>query len=286
MDRCASQPGARRGGFWRRHANSATSDLVIWTLTACGGDELLQSRIGTAYLTEAVESRSGGRITCRCSVTFAAIWPFPPMSQGSRLTSRLAAEEGRDIADTIGDRFMSRFCRIWLGMALVAEGGHRQRASMFSRALLEETHAANERMLTLIGNAGLCSRVCLRREGVGSGRNSASKLIELTASMGGFHEDAIFGTSALAAVFADDCTAAKEAAEASMRCTVPLRVVYVRSFTRDARGIDGDRRSRRRTPMGRRNLAFVPAWFRCHALVTRAYIAIAQGEPNRPARRT
>ena len=43
--------------------------------------------------------------------------------------------------------------------------------------------------------------------------------------MGGFHEDAIFGTSALVAVFADDCTAAKEAAEAAMRCSVPLRVI-------------------------------------------------------------
>ena len=28
------------------------------------------------------------------------------------------------------------------------------------------------------------------------------------------------------------------------------------------------------------NLTFVPGWFRCHALVTRAYIAIAQGEPE------
>jgi hypothetical protein len=36
---------------------------------------------------------------------------------GDPLAARAVAEEGRDLADAIGDRFDSRACRFWLGLA-------------------------------------------------------------------------------------------------------------------------------------------------------------------------
>ena len=57
-------------------------DLVIWTLTACGGMSYYSPESARRYFTEAA-SWLRRWITCRCSVTFAAIKPFPPTSQGS-----------------------------------------------------------------------------------------------------------------------------------------------------------------------------------------------------------
>jgi DNA-binding CsgD family transcriptional regulator len=98
--------------------------------------------------------------------------------------------------------------------------------------------------------------------------------------MGGFHEDATIGISAHVALFADDCTAAKEAAEVAIRCTIPQRVGFVRSSLAMPEALlgCGDIVGARRWVD--ENLAFVPGWFRCHALATRAFIAIAQGEPE------
>ena len=77
---------------------------------------------------------------------------------GDSRFSRLAAEEGRDIADMqSANRFMSRFCRSWLGIALACRGRHRHGLVLCFTSLLEETMAANERMLTLIAYVGLCS---------------------------------------------------------------------------------------------------------------------------------
>ena len=44
------------------------------------------------------------------------------MIGGEAIASRAAAEEGRDLADAVGDQFVSRGCRAWLGVALWALG--------------------------------------------------------------------------------------------------------------------------------------------------------------------
>ena len=252
-------------------------DLVIWTLTACGGLNYYSPEAARRYFTEAAElAQAVGNLPMLCHIR--GYQAFAANVAGEPLTSRLAAEEGRDIADAIGDRFMSRFCRIWQGMALVAEGDISKGRDVLT-SLLEETQAANERMLTLIASVGLCTAYAFAGN-VSAAAEIAQSTHQLTASMGGFHEDAIFGTSALVAVFADDATAAKEAAEAAMRCSVPLRVVYVRSSLAMPEALmgTGDVVGARRWVD--ENLTFVPGWFRCHALITRAYIAIAQGEPE------
>ena len=130
-------------------------DLVIWTLTACGGMSYYSPESARRYFTEAAElAQAVNNLPMLCHIR--GYQAFSANVAGEPLTSRLAAEEGRDIADTIGDRFMSRFCRIWQGVALVAEGDIAKGRDVLT-SLLEETQAANERMLTLIGSAGLCA---------------------------------------------------------------------------------------------------------------------------------
>ncbi|MFI5510304.1 LuxR C-terminal-related transcriptional regulator [Mycobacterium sp. NPDC051804] len=252
-------------------------DLVIWTLTACGGLSYYSPEAARRYFTEAAElARAVGNRPMLCHIR--GYQAFAANVAGEPLTSRLAAEEGGEIADTIDDRFMSRFCRLWLGFALMAEGNISKACGVLT-SLLAETQAANERMLTLIGSVGLSNAFAF-----GGNVPMAAEMLQsarqLTAIMGGFHEDAIFNASALIAVFADDCIAAKEAAETSMACAVPERAMYVRSSLAMPEALvgTGDVVSARRWVD--ENLTFVPGWFRCHALATRAYIAIAQGEPD------
>lgn len=252
-------------------------DLVIWALTACGGLSYYSPEAARRYFTEAAElARAVGNKPMLCHIR--GYQAFAANVAGESLTSRLAAEDGAKIADTIGDRFMYRFCRLWQGFALMAEGNIAKACDVLT-SLLAETQAENERMLTLIGSVGLSNAFAFGGDVSGAAEMLQSAR-QLTAIMGGFHEDAIFNSSALVAVFADDCIAAKEAAEASMECTVSERAMYVRSSLAMPEALVGigDLVGARRWVD--ENLTFVPGWFRCHALITRAYIAVAQGEPE------
>ncbi len=202
--------------------------------------ELLQSRIGTALL------HGGGRAwprwwtTCRCSVTFAAIRPFPPTSPGSRLTSRLAAEEGRDIADTIGDRFMSRFCRIWQGMALVAEGDIAKGRDVLT-SLLEETQAANERMLTLIGHRGSCvPRMPSQGDVSAAAEIARSTHATVDGAWAGSMRTLFYRFPPSPPCSPDDCRRCQRGRR-GLDAMQPFRYesCLYEALTRDARGIDG-----------------------------------------------
>ena len=59
------------------------------------------------------------------------------------LALRAAAEEGRDLADAIGDRFGSRMCRYCLALAQVFQGDLARAATQFAE-LLAEARAAHD----------------------------------------------------------------------------------------------------------------------------------------------
>ena len=77
------------------------------------------------------------------------------MNRSQRAT---AAEEGRDLADALGDRFFSRNYRLWLGVALMLQGDLTQ-ASEVIRAVADEAEAAGDLTMTVfaaICGAALC----------------------------------------------------------------------------------------------------------------------------------
>ena len=63
-----------------------------------------------------------------------------------------------------------------------------------------------------------------------------------------------------------------------MRCTVPLRVVYVRCMAPMTEALLGSGESS--PPAVGDDTVMVPGRTGRHSLVTRAYVAIAQGEPE------
>ena len=96
--------------------------LLARALTACGYIAALQRRAGPAVLRRGDRPRPGvGRPV--------AAQPDPRLAGASRqslagdpIAVRAAAEEGRDLADAIGDRLDSRQCRWCLGWAQIYAG--------------------------------------------------------------------------------------------------------------------------------------------------------------------
>ena len=67
-----------------------------------------------------------------------------------RSTAQAAGEEGRDLADALGDSFMSRYSRTFLSTALAMQGKLAE-GLLVSRSLVEEARAAGDRPMEAFG---------------------------------------------------------------------------------------------------------------------------------------
>ena len=103
--------------------------------------------------------------------------------------------------------------------------------------------------------------------------------------MGGFNEERCYAQWARAALADGDAAASKEACESAISHTLPQRAAYARSIDPDDRGIAGMWRYSSR-PVGgpMKPLPMVIGYHRMSALVARAYVAMAQGEPDQAER--
>jgi len=83
---------------------------------------------------------------------------------GDPLGVRAAAEEGRDLADAIGDRFNSRVCRFSLGSAQTFSGDLAGAVTQFGE-VAAEAHAAHDEIWSVIslGARALHSHARVRR---------------------------------------------------------------------------------------------------------------------------
>jgi hypothetical protein len=68
------------------------------------------------------------------------------IAAGDPIAARAAAEEGRDLAEAIGDRFDSRNCRMCLGLAQIYHGDLAGAVAQF-RAVTTEAKAAHDGLL-------------------------------------------------------------------------------------------------------------------------------------------
>src|SRR6202044_3413281 len=82
------------------------------------------------------------------------------IAAGDPIATRVAAEEGRDLADAIGDRFNSRHCRMCLGLAQVYQGDLAGSVAQF-RAVAAEAK---------VGHDGMHAAVSLAHEGTALAR--------------------------------------------------------------------------------------------------------------------
>ncbi len=257
------------------------STLIASCLAACGAEAYYSTDVATRYWGDAIDlARSSGNQSKECY--FLSALAVTMNIAGQPIASQLAAEEGRDVAEAIGDGFVSRHCRVWLAIALAWRGGVTAGDAVV-RGLSEEAHAAGERMLELF--ALTCESNSFAFQGdVSSARAKAKEAREVSLSMGGFHEDTMHLLSGLAALAAGDAAEAKAECESAMAHTVRKRALYQRALTpmTEALLACGELAAARRWADD--TVTLVPGNYEMNALVARAHVAMAQGENDQAER--
>jgi predicted ATPase/class 3 adenylate cyclase/DNA-binding CsgD family transcriptional regulator len=257
--------------------------LIARALIACGLAAAYRVEVAQPYLAEAIDAvrAAGDRWTLCQILTWTAVMAEVA---GEPMAERAAAEEGRDLADALGDRFFSRNCRIWLGRALMFQGDLAD-ASQVLRSLPDEADAAGDLITKILGYFAH-SPVLAFLGHAAAAHAAAQSALAVSDAIGGFHRDAVYVVFAYTALAGGDAAAARQACEAAWRHTVPQREVYIRSVNPLAEAaLAGDDLAAARR-WADDTAAVVPGCHQMWALTTRAYVAIAQDEPEQAERDT
>lgn len=255
--------------------------LISRALIACGMLTLYRAEQSQQYFAEAIELvRAAGDLWSECQIfsyqATAAIFAGDPVSAVA------AGEQGLAVAEQIGDRFFSRNCRQWLGCGLAYQG-FLHRACQVLRELIEEAEAAGDLTMTVFGHTSHGGILAYR--GVGDAALAAAKSAQAASeAMGGIATDTVYSTFTYAHLARGDSQAAWKSAEMALTQTVPLREAFTRSATPNAEAAlaCGDLVAARQR--ADEAIAVVPGWYRVFALTVRAYIAVAQCDPDQAER--
>ncbi|OBK68359.1 transcriptional regulator [Mycobacterium colombiense] len=255
--------------------------LVIQSLTACGMLAISTPELASPYIEEAVDlARAAGDPATLYHVR--GYQCFIASAAGDTTASVAAGTEGRDVADALGDSFMSRYSRTFLSGSLVLRGSLAEGRAV-AHALIEEARAAGDRSMEAFGLMTLAQALVFTGD-AGAARAAGEAALEIGSAMGGFHEDTAYVAVANAELASGNAAAAREACEAARRHTSPLKELFLRSVLpmAEATLACGD------VPGARRwaddTVAAVPGSHRVVALTARARVAVAQGEPQQAER--
>jgi predicted ATPase/class 3 adenylate cyclase/DNA-binding CsgD family transcriptional regulator len=254
--------------------------LLIRALTAYAGMVVYNAEVARPYLADAIElARAVGD---RWTVSQILPWQaFAAFAAGDPVAARAAADEGRDLAEAIGDGFGSRFCRWDLGMAQWISGDLPAAVAQFGELIAEAeaTHDAVNKTRSLFGLAW-----ALAHQGdTGAARAAADASIEAAAELGEFYVGVGSVALASAALAAGDVGAAHDASQAVWhKMSGHLEAaVHVHWIAEVALAL-GDLINARRWADDA--VARTAGWHLMTALTTRARVAIAQGEPEQAHR--
>ena len=193
---------------------------------------------------------------------------------GDPIAARAAAEEGRDLADAIGDQFGSRRCRCGRGIAQMWQGDLAGAAAQF-REVAAEAEAAHDGVFRADSVAFLGIALAFQGD-TDRARAAADEAVEATAELGGLKAGIAYVALAAAALAAGDAATARDATEAAP---------YLSAYTAGRRPIGveaalagGDLIAARQGADDA--VATATGFWLMWALTTRARVAIAQGEPE------
>ena len=193
--------------------------LLAWVLTACGLSAAVSRNAEGArpYFTEAVGLARELHDRWRLSLILAG-QASAANSAGDPIAVRAAVEEGRDLADGIGDGFNSRACRFVLGSAQMMQGDLAGAVAQFGE-VAAEAQAAHDEFARVFSLGGQSSALACQGEAAAA-RAAAEATVEGGAEHGG--RLAALGHVALgmAALAAGDGAAVHELREAAGQHTV------------------------------------------------------------------
>jgi predicted ATPase/DNA-binding CsgD family transcriptional regulator len=200
---------------------------------------------------------------------------------GDPIAARAPAEEGRDLADAIGDRYDSYQCRYYLGWVQLYQGDLAVAAAQFAE-LAAEAKAAHDG-LREAQSLALRAVVLAYQGDAGATRAAADAATEAAAEVGGLFAAMGYVALAAAALAAGDAATALDAIEASPYLDArPQTAGLQRLYGAEAALADGDLHTARR--WAGEAVTMAAGIVLSRVLTTRARIAIAQGEPEQAER--
>jgi DNA-binding CsgD family transcriptional regulator len=195
---------------------------------------------------------------------------------------RAAAEEGRDLAEAIGDRSVSRQCRYFLGLARLFHGDVAGAAAGIGE-VVAEAKAAHDAIIEVISLMG--QGVVLAYQGeTGAARAAAEAAAKAAGELGGIAAGLGYMALATAALAAGDGETAQDASDKAWQhmSGLPAMAAILRPVAAQAALAGGDLLAARR--WADEAVSTASGWWLMGALTVRAQVAIAQGEPEQAER--
>jgi predicted ATPase/class 3 adenylate cyclase/DNA-binding CsgD family transcriptional regulator len=252
--------------------------LLIRCLIACGSTAAFDAEIARPYLEEA----AGLARTCGDHWQLSHIlWrqAYVAIHDGDPGAAIKAGEEGRDLADEVGDRLVSRMCRYWgLGTAQFMRGELAKAAALF-RELMAEAQADRELATPAACQAHLGHTLAWMGD-TAAAQEAASVALELGSELGGLWEALCNAPLAVAHLAAGEVAAALRTgtiAAEGFRAQVGLRMVATNPIV-DVMLAHGDVAAARR--WADESVSVAVGSHRAMALSARARVAAAEGEPE------
>jgi predicted ATPase/class 3 adenylate cyclase/DNA-binding CsgD family transcriptional regulator len=255
--------------------------LRVRALFACGSASVYDAEVSGRYLAEASDLARvlGDRLRLSQILIQQAQAAFVA---GDPAAVRAAGEEGRDLADAIGDGFGSRQCRWRLAGAPLFEGDLVE-SIVQHRAVIAESEANHDIMSLATALMVLPHALAYHGE-IDAALATAEAGIESATELGDVYLGGNYMALSVSQLAAGDIAAASEAADAGwshlggLYGTASINSAYI-AQTSLARG----------DLVAARNavddaVAATAGWFLAAALMIRARIAVAQGQPEHAER--
>jgi predicted ATPase/class 3 adenylate cyclase/DNA-binding CsgD family transcriptional regulator len=251
--------------------------LLVRALTACGPIAVLSAELARPYFVEAIGLARALGDPWRLS-QILAYRARAAATAGDPIAVRAAGEEGRDLAEAIGDRFASRQCRWCLAVAQHYQGDLAGAAAQFG-AVAAEAEATHDVTYHVYGLAGQATVLAWRGE-VRAARAAVDAAVVAAAELGGIAAGLVYMALATAALAAGDAATAQSASDEMWEHwhALPAHAAAQRVFSAQSALAGGDLVAARRA--ADEAVATTTGWWLAAALNTRARVAIAQGEPG------
>jgi predicted ATPase/class 3 adenylate cyclase/DNA-binding CsgD family transcriptional regulator len=258
--------------------------LLARTLTACGfiADQGYNVELGRECFAEAIGLARAVDDRWRLS-QILTLQAMGAHTAGDPRVVRAAGEEGRDLADAIGNRLNSRQCRFNLGSAQMMSGDLAGAVTQFGQ-VAAEAEAGHDEISRLTSLAGQSLTLAYRGEAAAA-RAAAEATLEGGAKLSERYAALGYAVVGIAALAAGDRAAAHEArgaADQHMTVVSGSTALFGRIWNAEAALADGDLAAAGR--WADEAVSIATGWWLMWALTARARAAVAAGEPDRAER--
>jgi predicted ATPase/class 3 adenylate cyclase/DNA-binding CsgD family transcriptional regulator len=259
--------------------------VLARALTACGYIEgaRYNAKAAAAYYSEALDLAR--TLTDQWSLSQILAWQSnTAIAAGDPIGARAAGEEGRSIADAIGDGSNSRHCRLGVAWASLMEGDVAGAVAQF-RAIMAECEEAHDEIFKPIGLMGLGMSLSHHGE-VNAARAAADVALEGAAGLDVYFLGMGYATLAQANLAAGDVAAAHHASEAAwqhLSVAQPELATAQRGFNATEVALASGHLAAARA-LADSAVSASTGWHLVTALLARSRVAIGEGEQEEAER--